>query len=392
MAIYTEAMFVVNDCEFMGNFPIRANLFSYPMPLKRKSSESISTKKKGSKLDSKNTTKEEDKNAADQTAQIETNTKMSIVTRNMVLASQKWVGAHVSIVGGLHMAIKETINMEGNACAIFLRSQRRWDSPPLLQKSIDEFESVVVETNFGCSCGPSAASDKGSTKEQILPHGSYLINLGNPDEAKRTKGYSLFVDDLKRCDSLNIALYNFHPGSTCGETSSEKSISFIAECINMAHKETKKVKVLLENMAGQGNVVGSTFEELADIINQINEKERIGVCLDTCHLFSAGYDISTPESWNEVLDRFDKIVGIKYLSAMHLNDSKGPLGCRKDRHENIGKGYIGLECFKFIMRDDRFKNMPLVLETPVPSDGNSDIYRKEIQLLYSFLGGPLKRE
>lgn len=319
-------------------------------------------------------------------------------TREMVRFAQKWVGAHVSIAGGLYKAVEEACSLESNAFGLFLRSQRRWESPPLAQKSITEFEKTIKEKNFGCSINLSSSStpsidDKNlssyfnSIKDQILPHGSYLINLGNPDKAKREKSYTVFLDDLKRCDLLSIALYNFHPGSTCGQTTIENSIALIAENINKAHKETKNVKILIENMAGQGNIVGSKFEELADIIKLIENKNRIGICLDTCHLFAAGYDVRTPDAWNKTLNEFDKIIGLKYLSALHLNDSKGPLGCNKDRHESIGKGFIGVDCFKFIMEDSRFCNMPLILETP-----DEKLYFKEIQLLHSFLKPAIKKE
>ncbi|KGG52025.1 hypothetical protein DI09_221p20 [Mitosporidium daphniae] len=300
------------------------------------------------------------------------------MTRKAARATNKWVGAHLGISGGIHKSITSSCCIEANAVALFVRSQRRWTSPALAPEAISEFGKVLNETSF-------MIPDE--DKPQILPHGSYLINLGNPDPKKRKASYLGFLDELKRCEALNIKLYNFHPGSTCGECSKSESIEFIAESINMAHKETSFVKILLENMAGQGNVIGSAFEELAAIIERVVQKDRIGVCLDTCHAFSAGYDIRTPEGWEIVLEKFDRLIGINpFLSALHLNDSKGPLGCKKDRHENIGMGHIGIECFKFIMRDPRFDKIPLILETPLKDEDNGTYktYADEIQLLYSF--------
>jgi AP endonuclease-1 len=178
-------------------------------------------------------------------------------------------------------------------------------------------------------------------------------------------------------------LYNFHPGSTVGECTIDESISYIAENINNAIKETNNVCIVIENMAGQGNIIGSKFEELAQIIDKVEDKSRVGICIDTCHAFAAGYDLRTKESFNKVFKKFDDIIGIKYLKALHLNDSKGELGDNKDRHENLGKGKLGIECFKLIMNDERFQNIPLVLETPAPTDDLS-IYKKEVELLYSF--------
>ena len=302
----------------------------------------------------------------------------NLITREAARATKKWVGAHLGTSGGLHNSITSSCCIEANAFALFVRSQRRWTSPALAPEAVSKFQGVLDEHAFLIP---------NEDREQILPHGSYLINLGNPDPIKREASYLGFLDELRRCEALNIGLYNFHPGSTCGQCSKDESIEFISESINKAHQETSFVKILLENMAGQGNVIGSSFEELAAIIEKVVQKDRIGVCLDTCHAFSAGYDIRTPEGWENVLKKFDETIGIDpFLSALHLNDSKGPLGCKKDRHENIGMGYIGIECFRFIMTDPRFDRIPLILETPLKSgdEHGYKTYADEIQLLYSF--------
>eukprot|EP00922_Rhytidocystis_sp_ex-Travisia-forbesii_P037127 GHVS01055339.1.p1 GENE.GHVS01055339.1~~GHVS01055339.1.p1 ORF type:complete len:299 (-),score=74.54 GHVS01055339.1:497-1306(-) len=255
--------------------------------------------------------------------------------------------------------------------------------------------------------------------------------MANPDMSKREKSYGSFLDDLQRCEALGIRLYNFHPGSTVGACTAEESFGHIADAINRAHKETESVVIVLENMAGQKNVIGSKFSDLKGIIDKIENKSRVGVCLDTCHLYAAGYDINMEgvvgegkmtasskkttsgsgqsealaavvdvneegfkveregdvKKWDKfdmVMKDFDEVVGLKYLRCIHLNDSKSELGSGLDRHENIGKGRIGLEAFRFIMNDDRFSNMPIVLETP-DVKGDSQIWKDEIALLYSFI-------
>lgn len=284
----------------------------------------------------------------------------------------RYVGAHVSGAGGLYNSFAYSQKIGGRAMALFLKNQRKWEAPKLSQKDIEVFVTTQKLHNFD--------------SEKILPHGSYLINLGNPDEEKRKKSYISFIDDLKRCDELGIVLYNLHPGSTVGLCSVKDSIKYISNAINEAHKEVKNVCVVLETMAGQGNTVGSKFEELKEIIELVFEKSRVGVCIDTCHIFAAGYDIRTKDSYKKTMQQFDSIVGFKFLRGVHLNDSKADLGSGKDRHENIGKGKIGLDAFKNLMNDDRFKNIPLILETPVAAgEDEHNIYSKEIELLYSLV-------
>ncbi|KAJ8318088.1 hypothetical protein KUTeg_003179 [Tegillarca granosa] len=210
----------------------------------------------------------------------------------------------------------------------------------------------------------------------ILPHGSYLMNCGSPDPETLQKSRDVLIDDLQRCEKLGLTLFNFHPGSTCGKISVEESIDRIAESINIAHSKTNIYFLVIENMSCQGSTIGGKFTELRGIIDRVKDKSRIGVCLDTCHTFAAGYDLSTEEGFQKMIKEFDETVGFKYLKGMHLNDSKGKLGCHKDRHENIGKGYIGKEGFKRVMNCPQFNGIPMVLETPYTSD---DTYAKEIQ-------------
>ncbi|KAI0638661.1 xylose isomerase-like protein [Trametes polyzona] len=285
-------------------------------------------------------------------------------------ATNPWkIGPHVSSAGGVENALANAAAVGANAFAIFLKSQRKWESKSLASDSIAKFKDRMKA--FGYS--PS----------HILPHGSYLVNLGNPDREKREKSFACFLDDLKRCEQLGLQLYNFHPGSTVGAGTIEESLSLIAECINCAHAETTSVVIVLENMAGAGNVIGSRFSDLGGIIEQVHDKSRVGVCLDTCHMYAAvsvlnsppdsicltryrlqGYDITTLEGWNTTMDEFDREVGIKYLRGMHLNDSKAALGSKKDRHENIGLGHLGLRTFAHILADPRTRDLPLILETP----------------------------
>ncbi|TCD66811.1 hypothetical protein EIP91_000947 [Steccherinum ochraceum] len=286
----------------------------------------------------------------------------------------RWkVGPHVSAAGGVENTVINAASIGATAFALFVKSQRKWESKDLTPESIAAFKSRLQE--FGYS------------PDNVLPHGSYLVNLGNPDKEKREKSYTCFLDDLKRCELLGLTLYNFHPGSCLGQVTPEESCTLIAECVNKAHKETSFITVVLENMAGAGNIIGSSFEQLKLIIDHVEDKSRIGVCLDTCHLFAAGYDIRTKEGWNATMEEFDSIVGQSYLRGMHLNDSKGALGGKKDRHENIGLGELKLSTFSHILTDPRTQGIPLILETPA-FDGpgaklteGMDVWKTEVDVL-----------
>ena len=277
------------------------------------------------------------------------------------------LGAHVSSQGGPKTAVENCLAIHGSAFALFLKNQRRWKSPPLDEAVVREFKAACAGLAF-------------DVKRCVLPHGSYLVNLGSPDPEIRTKSFDCFLDEVQRCEALGLGLLNIHPGSTRGEIQPEESSKFIADSINQVMQLVPSVIIVLENTAGGGGSLGRTFEELAMIIEQIHDQSRIGVCLDTCHLFAAGYDISTRSGFDETMAQFEQKVGFAYLRAMHLNDCKSALGSRLDRHELLGKGKIGLACFEFIMNDSRFQSIPLILETP----GGNEIWQQEIKLLQSF--------
>lgn len=282
----------------------------------------------------------------------------------------KFVGAHVSASGGVQNAPINAAKIGAAGFALFLKNQRQWNFNPLEDATKEAWKTNSAALQFD--------------SRHVLPHGSYLVNMCNADASKRQKAYETFEDDLKRCDELQIKYHNFHPGSTCGEITPDESIELLAACIDRAHAATKQVVVVLENCAGSANTIGS-FEDLGKIIAKVQDRTRIGVCLDTCHAFAAGHDLRTKEAYEETMRQFDQLVGFKYLRGVHLNDSKGELGCKKDRHENIGKGMIGLEGFRCLMNDKRFDGIPIVLETPEDKKDSVEGYRKEIDLLYSLV-------
>ncbi len=279
--------------------------------------------------------------------------------------SSYYIGAHVSASGGVHNSPQNAQAIGANAFALFTKNQRRWVAKPLEAKIIDEFKQ--------------RCSDLGFKPEQILPHDSYLINLGHPEAEALQKSRDAFLDEMQRCEQLGLVYLNFHPGSHLRKVSETVCLATIAESLNWAISQTESVIAVIENTAGQGSNLGYSFEQLAEIISQVEDKSRVGVCIDTCHMFAAGYDIRTQESCAEVFAQFEQIVGFEYLKGMHLNDSKGGLDSRLDRHHSLGQGEIGLEVFRFIMQDDRFRGIPLVLETI-----DETIWADEIQLLRQF--------
>jgi AP endonuclease-1 len=294
------------------------------------------------------------------------------MNESVIAIGQRYIGAHVSGAGGLFNAFVNTRKIGGSAMALFLKNQRKWSSSPLGEPDISKFKEFQARL--------------GVKSDMILPHGSYLINLGNPDSSVWQKSYDSFVDDVRRCQQLGIRLYNFHPGSTVGKCSVKESIALIASGINAVHKEVPDVCIVLETMAGQGHTIGNKFEDLRHIIDKVQNKSRVGICIDTCHIFSAGYDIRSKAAYTKTMDKFGEIVGFEYLKGVHLNDSKTDLGSGKDRHENIGRGKIGIEAFRHLINDPRFTNIPMVLETPLGEGANGEsIYRREIELLYSLL-------
>ena len=275
----------------------------------------------------------------------------------------KYFGAHVSASGGVENAIKNAKDIGATAFALFTKNQRQWIAPELTQKQIELFRTMMAEAGYAAA--------------QILPHDSYLINLGHPDADGLEKSRESFFEEMRRCELLGLDRLNFHPGSHLKRISEEGSLDRIAESINMALERSKGVTAVLENTAGQGSNLGFRFEHLAYIIDKVEDKSRVGVCLDTCHTYSAGYDIR--DNYDAVWNEFDEVVGFGYLRGIHLNDTKKALGSRVDRHECIGLGLLGMDFFKRFMKDPRFDNIPLILETP-----DEARWAEEIALLKSF--------
>ena len=278
--------------------------------------------------------------------------------------SKKFVGAHTSAAGGVFNAPINATKIGAQAFALFTKNQRQWVAKDLDTLTIDKFKKELED-----SC---------ILPKHILPHDSYLINLGHPELEKREKSLNAFIDEIQRCELLGLDRLNFHPGSFLKKISEDECLDAIAESMNYALDKTKGVSLVLENTAGQGSNLGWKFEHLAHIIDKIEDKTRVGVCIDTCHMFTAGYDIRTREAYDISMAQFENIVGFEYLKGMHLNDSKPDLGSHVDRHESIGKGKIGLDAFKFIMNDERMDDIPLILETI-----DDSIWKEEIELLYS---------
>ena len=259
----------------------------------------------------------------------------------------KYIGAHVSASGGVENAPVNAHEIGANAFALFTKNQRQWVSKPLTEESIRLFKENCEKYNF--------------KPEYILPHDSYLINLGHPEPDALEKSRAAFLDEMQRCEQLGLKLLNFHPGSHLNKISVEDSLDLIAESINITLEKTKGVTAVIENTAGQGSNLGNEFWHLKYIIDRVEDKSRVGVCLDTCHTFTAGYDFLG--DYDAVFNEFEEVVGFRYLRGMHLNDSKKELGSHVDRHDSIGKGLIGFAFFERLMRDPRFDNMPLILET-----------------------------
>lgn len=276
----------------------------------------------------------------------------------------KYVGAHVSSSGGVENAPENARAIGAKAFALFTRNQRQWTPPPLKQESIDLFKARITEFGYAPA--------------HILPHDSYLINMGNPDPDAREKSFMAFLDEMQRCEQLGLTLLNFHPGSHLKQISDEECLNLIADGINRALNETSGVTAVIENTAGQGSNLGYKFEHLAYLIDKVEDKSRIGVCIDTAHTLAAGYDIRTGPAYKQTWAEFDRIVGYKYLRGIHLNDSKKELSSRVDRHDSVGKGVMGMELFSLIMNDPHLDDIPIILETP-----DESLWAEEIALLYA---------
>lgn len=276
----------------------------------------------------------------------------------------KYLGAHVSIAGGIENAPVNAQKIGAKAFALFTKNQRQWSAAPLSRESIDLFKQRCEEYGY--------------VAKHILPHDSYLINLGNPEKEALEKSRAAFLDEMQRCEQLGLDRLNFHPGSSLKKVSDEECLRTIAESINIALNQTKGVCAVIENTAGQGSNLGYSFEQIAYIIDRVEDKSRVGVCIDTCHAFAAGYDLKSESGFQETFEHFEDVIGFKYLKGMHLNDSKKGVGSHVDRHDDIGKGELGIVPFRMLMHDPRFDDLPLVLETP-----DEDRWAEEIKMLYA---------
>lgn len=274
----------------------------------------------------------------------------------------KFIGAHVSTAGGVENAPINAHKIGATAFAMFTKNQRQWSAKPFTDKNINEFKANCEKYGY--------------KPEQILPHDSYLINLGHPEQEGLQKSRTAFIDEMQRCMQLGVDRLNFHPGSHLKKIPVDDCLNRIAESINIALEESEGVSAVIENTAGQGSNLGFSFYHLAHIIDKVEDKTRIGICIDTCHAFTAGYDLRTEEAFNKTFSEFENVVGFKYLKGMHINDSKKELGTRVDRHDSLGEGFIGSDAFNYLMKDQRFNGIPLVLETP-----DDSIWDKEIAWL-----------
>ncbi len=279
----------------------------------------------------------------------------------------KYIGAHVSASGGVFNAPLNAVEIGATAFALFTKNQKQWKSSPLSEEVISKFKE---------NCQQHQLNPK-----QILPHDSYLINLGHPEAEKLEKSRNAFIDELQRCQQLGLIYLNFHPGSHLRQLSETDCLSRIAESINLALQQTSSVTAVIENTAGQGSNLGYRFEHLAQIIEEVEDKDRVGVCLDTCHTFVSGYDLRGAEACEKTFAEFEQVVGFKYLRGMHINDSKTPYESRVDRHAPLGAGEIGWDCFAYIMADSRFDGIPLILETTKP-----ELWPEEIAQLKRLAG------
>lgn len=271
----------------------------------------------------------------------------------------KYIGAHVSVDGGVSTAPIRAHEIGANAFALFTRNPSRWNSKPISDKEADAFKENCAKYGY--------------TPAQILPHDSFLINLGAPDAEKLKLSRTAFLDEINRCMQLGLTMLNFHPGSHLNSMPVDECLALIADSINQTLEQTRGVTAVIENTAGQGSNLGYTFEQIATIIDRVEDKERVGVCVDTCHTFAAGYDLATDSGYEDTWRHFDETIGLGYLRGMHINDSKKGLGSHVDRHELIGQGTLGSDFFKRLVADPRMDGIPLILETPDPEQWAREI-------------------
>lgn len=275
----------------------------------------------------------------------------------------KYIGAHVSASGGVENAPLNAHKIGAKSFALFTKNQRQWKVAPLTENNITQFKENCRKYGY--------------LPEFILPHDSYLINPGSPDKEMLAKSRDALLDEMQRCEQLGLTMLNFHPGAHLGKITEEDCLKNIAESINLVLQQTKGVTAVIENTAGQGSHLGYKFEHIGAIIDMVDDKNRVGVCIDTCHTYAAGYDIKSEDGYNLTFNEFESILGLNYLRGFHLNDSRKGLASRVDRHESIGKGELGEDVFIRIMKDPRFDNMPIILETP-----DEDKWAEEISWLY----------
>lgn len=273
----------------------------------------------------------------------------------------KYFGAHVSAAGGVENAPHNAKAIGATAFALFTKNQRQWLATALTAEQCEKFKQACAECGY--------------TAQQILPHDSYLINLGHPEAEGLDKSRESFFEEMARCEALGLDRLNFHPGSHLNKVTSTVSLNRIADSINMALERTHGVTAVIENTAGQGSNLGFMWEHIAYIIDRVEDKSRVGYCIDTCHSFAAGYDLTTREACEKTFAQLDSIVSLKYLRGMHLNDALKPLGSRVDRHASLGEGMIGWPCFEFIATSPLFDGVPLILETPDESRWAEEIAR-----------------
>lgn len=268
------------------------------------------------------------------------------------------LGAHMSIAGGVHTAIDRAVSIGCTALQVFTKNSNQWHARPLAIDDIQNYKRKIADARIA----------------PVVAHDSYLINLCATNKEILQKSREAFIDELTRCESLGIQLLNFHPGAH-GGAGEEEGIKKVIESLNIAHEKTAQFRVLstVETTAGQGTAVGYRFEHVAKIIEGVDKPERMAVCIDTCHIFAAGYELRTEDGCQKTFEEFDAILGLRRLAAFHLNDSKRELGSRVDRHEHIGKGMIGKRGFSWLMKDVRFHQIPKILETPKSEDLHEDV-------------------
>ncbi|CAL4319068.1 Endonuclease 4 [Buchnera aphidicola (Periphyllus testudinaceus)] len=274
----------------------------------------------------------------------------------------KYIGPHVSISKGIVQSLENSYKLKSTAIGFFIKNPLRWKISKISKKVIKNFKKKCKKYNY--------------SMKQILPHSGFLVNLGHPNKFFLNKSIKSLIDEVLLCDKLGLNFLNVHPGSHLNKFSKKMCLNRISESINIILEQTKNVILVLENTAGQGTNLGYRFEHLSDILDKVNNKNRIGICIDTCHLFASGYDIRDLDNYYKTFSDFDKYIGFNYLKGIHLNDSKNNLGSRKDRHENLGLGYIGKNFFKIFMKDKRFNKKPIILETI-----NNKLWKKEISWL-----------